>query len=169
MRQWWVRLVLVALAYIVAGRLALLLAISPGFATAIWPASAIGVIAVVRWGWSAAIGVGVGILVFGPRKQIPTTQPASRSPFTLAGRNDLYGDALNEAVFMRPGQGLTDGLVRLEDKGIDGAVVGGTATAITDLSSRARRIQNGFVRSYAATMVVGAAVLGVVLVLGRLG
>ena len=70
---------------------------------------------------------------------------------------------------MRPGQGLTDGLVRLEDKGIDGTVVDGTATAISDLSTRARRIQNGFVRSYAATMVVGAAIVGVVLILGRLG
>jgi NADH-quinone oxidoreductase subunit L len=116
-----------------------------------------------------AAGVGIAVLLFGPRKQIPTTQPASRSPFTLAGRRDLYGDAINEAVFMRPGQQLTDGLVRLEDRGIDGTIVGGTATAITELSGKARRIQNGFVRSYAATMVVGAALIGVVLILGRLG
>ena len=60
LRQWWVRLVIVAVAYIVAGRLALLLAIPPGFATAIWPASAIAVVAVSRWGSSAAIGVALG-------------------------------------------------------------------------------------------------------------
>jgi NADH-quinone oxidoreductase subunit L len=30
-------------------------------------------------------------------------------------------------------------------------------------------VQNGFVRTYALTMVAGAAVVGVVLVLGRLG
>ena len=58
--RWWVRLAIVAAAYVVAGRLALLLAIPPGFATAIWPAAAIGVIAVARWGWSAALGVAVG-------------------------------------------------------------------------------------------------------------
>jgi NADH-quinone oxidoreductase subunit L len=32
-----------------------------------------------------------------------------------------------------------------------------------------RRAQNGFVRSYALTMVVGAALVGTVLILGRLG
>jgi len=37
------------------------------------------------------------------------------------------------------------------------------------LSSRLRRTQNGFVRSYALAMVLGAAVVGAVIVLGRLG
>ena len=74
-----------------------------------------------------AIGVAIAILIFGRGREIPLTQPASRSPFTLAGRNDLYGDALNETVFMRPGQQLTDGLMRVDDDGIDGAV-DGTAT-----------------------------------------
>ena len=69
---------------------------------------------------------------------------------------------------MRPGQQLTNGLVRFESSGIDGAV-NGTATAIGRMSSRLRRVQNGFVRSYALTMTLGAAVLGVVIVLGRLG
>jgi NADH-quinone oxidoreductase subunit L len=47
--------------------------------------------------------------------------------------------------------------------------VNGTATAIGSLSGRLRRFQNGFVRSYALTMTVGAAIIGLVLVLGRLG
>jgi NADH-quinone oxidoreductase subunit L len=115
-----------------------------------------------------AIGVGVGVWLFGPRRDIPLTQPASRSFFTLAGRNDLYGDAFNETVFMRPGQQLTSQLVRLEDYGIDGTV-NGTAAAIGGMSARLRRVQNGFVRSYALTMTLGAAVVGVVIVLGRLG
>jgi NADH-quinone oxidoreductase subunit L len=115
-----------------------------------------------------AVGVTIGVTLFGPRREIPRTQPASTSPFVIAGRNDLYGDAFNEAVFMRPGQRLTSGLVRLEDSGIDGTV-DGTATAISSLSGRLRRFQNGFVRSYALTMTVGAAVVGAVLVLGRLG
>ena len=115
-----------------------------------------------------AIGVAIAVFVFGRGRQIPVHQPASRSPFTLAGRNDLYGDALNEAVFMRPGQQLTDGLMRLEDQGIDGAV-DGTATVISGVSSRARRIQNGFVRSYALPWWSGAGLVGVILILGRLG
>jgi NADH-quinone oxidoreductase subunit L len=114
------------------------------------------------------VGVAIGVLQFGPWREIPRTQPASTSPFVLAGRNDVYGDAFNEAVFMRPGQRLTSGLVRLEDSGIDGTV-NGTAAVIGGLSGRLRRVQNGFVRSYALTMTAGAAVVGAVLVLGRLG
>jgi NADH-quinone oxidoreductase subunit L len=115
-----------------------------------------------------AAGVAISAWLFGPQRGIPRTQPASTSPFVLAGRNDIYGDAFNEAVFMRPGQRLTDGLVRLENSGIDGTV-NGTAAAISGLSGRLRRVQNGFVRSYALTMTAGAAVVGAVLVLGRLG
>ena len=115
-----------------------------------------------------AIGVAISVWIFGPRREIPITQPASQSFLTVAGRNDLYGDAFNEAVFMRPGQQLTEGLVRFENSGIDGAV-NGTAAAIGGMSSRLRRVQNGFVRSYALTMTVGAAIVGVVILLGRLG
>ena len=115
-----------------------------------------------------AIGVAISVWIFGPRREIPITQPASQSFLTVAGRNDLYGDAFNEAVFMRPGQQLTESLVRVENSGIDGAV-NGTATAIGGMSSRLRRVQNGFVRSYALTMTVGAAIVGVVILLGRLG
>ena len=115
-----------------------------------------------------AIGVGISVWLFGPRRDIPLTQPESRSFFTLAGRNDLYGDAFNEAVFMRPGQQLTSQLVKLDDDGIDGTV-NGTAAAIGGMSARLRRVQNGFVRSYALTMTLGAAIVGVVIVLGRLG
>ena len=115
-----------------------------------------------------AIGVGISVWIFGPRREIPVTQPANPSFLTVAGRNDLYGDAFNEAVFMRPGQQLTAGLVRLENSGIDGAV-NCTAAAIGGMSSRLRRVQNGFVRSYALTMTVGAAIVGVVILLGRLG
>ena len=115
-----------------------------------------------------AIGVAISIWQFGPRRDIPRVAPETRSPFVLAGRNDVYGDAFNEAVFMRPGQRLTDGLVRLEGSGIDGTV-NGTAAVIGSLSGRMRRFQNGFVRSYALTMTAGAAAIGLVLVLGRLG
>jgi NADH-quinone oxidoreductase subunit L len=115
-----------------------------------------------------AIGAGISVLIFGPRRSIPAIQPQSRSFLTMAGRNDLYGDAFNEAVFMRPGQRLTSGLVRLEDSGIDGTV-NGTAAAIGGMSARLRRVQNGFVRSYALTMMLGVALVGVVIVLGRLG
>ncbi len=126
--------------------------------------SLVGVVTLVV----VAAGVAVSVWLFGPKRQIPVLQPASRSPLTLVGRNDLYGDAFNETILMRPGQQLTAGLVRLEDRGIDGTV-NGTGAVIAGLSSRLRRVQNGFVRSYALTMMAGAAVVGAVIVLGRLG
>ena len=115
-----------------------------------------------------AVGVAIAFVIFGPRKDIPSTAPESRSPFTLAARNDLYGDAFNEAVFMRPGQVLTDGLLRVEDDGIDGAV-NGTGSVVSQIAGQLRKVQNGFVRSYALTMVLGAVVVGAVIALGRLG
>src|SRR5215217_4582237 len=115
-----------------------------------------------------AIGAAMAVRIFGPRHKVTAEQPATRSLLVRAGRQDLYGDVINEAVFMRPGQRLTADLLRLEDNGIDGTV-NGTATAIGGLSAQLRRVQNGFVRTYALTMVVGAALVGVVLVLGRLG
>jgi NADH-quinone oxidoreductase subunit L len=117
---------------------------------------------------TVAVGVALAIVVFGRGRQIPVEQPASRSPFTLAGRNDLYGDALNEAVFMRPGIGLVSGVAKTDTGGIDGTVLG-VSGIVAGLGARLRRWQSGFVRSYALTMIAGAFVIGFVLVLGRLG
>ena len=66
------------------------------------------------------------------------------------------------------GSSSPQGWSRFEDSGIDGTV-NGTAAAIGGMSSRLRRVQNGFVRSYALTMTLGAAIVGVVILLGRLG
>ena len=124
----------------------------------------VGVITMV----AVLAGIGISFVFFGPRRTVPERAPRSRSPFTLAGRRDLYGDAFNEAVFMRPGQRLTAGLARLDRSGVDGTV-NGTGAVISGFSTRLRRVQNGFVRSYALTMTAGVAVVGVIIVLGRLG
>jgi len=98
-------------------------------------------------------------------KQAPATAPAG-SPLTRAARRDLYGDAFNEAVFMRTGQYLTRLLVYFDLKGVDG-VVNGVAAGLGGSSGRFRRIQNGFVRSYALSMFGGAAMLIAALLLVR--
>ncbi|MGI8767646.1 MAG: NADH-quinone oxidoreductase subunit L, partial [Propionibacteriaceae bacterium] len=56
-----------------------------------------------------AIGVLIGWLMF--RHAVPARAPATKNPLTVAARNDLVGDAFNETVFMRTGQGLVSGLV----------------------------------------------------------
>ena len=113
-------------------------------------------------------GIAVGFAFFGPRRTITDVQPATRSPFVRAGRRDLYGDAFNEAVFMRPGLRMTRDVSRFDAGVVDG-IANGTGTVLSGFSGRLRRVQNGFVRSYALTMTAGAAVVGAIILLGRLG
>ena len=91
-------------------------------------------------------------------RPVPVTPPVAVSPLTTAARRNLYFDALNETVLMRPGQWLTRALVYVDNRGIDGAV-SGLAAGVGGGSGRARRIQTGFVRSYALSMFGGAALV----------
>ena len=68
---------------------------------------------------------------------------------------DLYANAINEALIARPGTWLTRALVFVDNKGVDG-VVNGTAALLGGTSGRLRRLQTGFVRSYALSMLTGA-------------
>jgi NADH-quinone oxidoreductase subunit L len=101
------------------------------------------------------------------KKPVPTTAPVAVSPLTTAARSNLYFDALNESVLMRPGQYLTRALVFVDNRGIDGAVHG-LAAGIGGGSGRLRRWQNGFVRSYALSMFGGAALVVAALLVTRL-
>lgn len=87
------------------------------------------------------------------RDAVPEVAPAG-SLLTQAARRDLYQDEVNEGVFMRPGIHLTRSLVFADNRGVDGAV-GGMAALVGGTSSRLRRVQNGFARSYALTMLIG--------------
>jgi NADH-quinone oxidoreductase subunit L len=91
------------------------------------------------------------------RDQVPAVAPVG-SLLTRAARGDLYQDDVNEALLMRPGLHLTRSLVFFDNKGVDGAV-GGLAALIGGTSARVRRVQNGFVRSYALTMLAGVVVI----------
>ncbi len=100
------------------------------------------------------------------QQAVPATAPAG-SFITVAARQDLYGDVVNEAVVMRPGQYLTRFLVFFDNRAVDGAV-NGFAAMIGGLSSRSRRLQTGFARSYALSMFAGATLLIVAVVLVRI-
>jgi NADH-quinone oxidoreductase subunit L len=93
------------------------------------------------------------------RDEVPRTAPAG-SIITQAARNDLYQDAVNEGVLMRPGIHLTRSLVFVDSAGVDGAATG-LGRLVAGTSGRWRKVQNGYARSYALTMLVG-----VVLILG---
>ena len=103
------------------------------------------------------IGV-VAALIKYQFKAVDSIAPTDVSFATRLARNDLGQDAVNEALFMRPGQVLTQGLVVMDEKVVDGAVRG--IGAMTVLSGATlRRTQSGFVRSYAALILVGALIL----------
>jgi NADH-quinone oxidoreductase subunit L len=91
------------------------------------------------------------------RDEVPQTAPAG-SILTQAARNDLYQDSVNEGVFMRPGIHLTRSLVFADSAGVDGAATG-LGRLVAGTSGRWRKIQNGYARSYALTMLVGVVLL----------
>ena len=100
------------------------------------------------------------------RRPVPAIAPAARFPVTAA-RKDLYGDTVNESLLMRPGQWLTRLSVYFDNRGVDG-LVNTIAATVGGTSGRVRRVQTGFVRSYALTMFVGAVLLVGALLLVRI-
>jgi NADH-quinone oxidoreductase subunit L len=105
-------------------------------------------------------GVGIAVAMY-QRRPVPVEVPVG-SVLTRAARQDFYQDAFNESLFMRPGQYLTRFLVFFDNRVVDG-FVNGAAAMIGGSSARLRRMQTGFVRSYALSMLAGA-----VLVVGAL-
>ncbi|MBB5829401.1 NADH-quinone oxidoreductase subunit L [Micromonospora carbonacea subsp. aurantiaca] len=83
------------------------------------------------------------------------TEPQPAGVLVTAARRNLYTDAFNEAVFEKPGIFLTRALVFLDNRGVDG-LVNGLAAAVGGGSGRLRRLQTGFVRSYATSILTGA-------------
>ncbi len=100
-----------------------------------------------------AVGIVIAYRMYATRP-VPEEVPAG-SALTVAARRDLYGDAFNEAALMRPGQLLTRGLVEIDDEAVDGAG-SGLAGLVARLSSGMRRMQTGYARSYALSMLSGA-------------
>jgi NADH-quinone oxidoreductase subunit L len=120
-----------------------------------------GILAIVF----ALAGVALAWAMYG-RVPVPAVAPPGR-PLTVAARKDLYGDAFNESVLMRPGQWLTRLSVYFDNRGVDG-LVNTLAAAVGGTSGRMRKLQTGFVRSYALSMFFGAAVLVALLLVVRL-
>jgi len=113
----------------------------------------------------AVCGVGVAWAMYG-RVAVPAVAPRG-SVLTRAARADLYGDAFNESVLMRPGQWLTRLSVFFDSRGVDG-LVNTLAATVGGTSARLRKLQNGYVRSYALSMLIGAVLLVAGLLVVRL-
>jgi NADH-quinone oxidoreductase subunit L len=112
-----------------------------------------------------AIGIVVAYLAVG-RRPVPVTRPEPVAWPVRAARADLYGNAVNETLVARPGQWLTGALVFSDRRGVDG-LVNGLAALFGGSSGRLRRMQTGFVRSYALSMLGGSILLIAALLLVR--
>ena len=104
---------------------------------------------------AVVIGVSIAILKY---RAVPAVAPEEVSVFTKIARRDLLQDDVNEALLMRPGQRLTNFLVRFDYGAIDG-LVRSVARTVTGASREMRLTQTGYVRSYAFWIVLGALAL----------
>ena len=102
----------------------------------------------------------VGVVIAWRRyavSQVPVIPPVGTT-LTRAARVDLYQDTANDVLLVEPGQVLTRSLVYADKTVVDGAVTGVGLSTVA-LGGWVRRLQTGFVRSYAATMLLGLVVL----------
>jgi NADH-quinone oxidoreductase subunit L len=127
------------------------------------PESAVAVGTLVLSG----LGVLIAYLLVG-RRPTPVQRPEPVAWPVQAARRDLYANAINEALVARPGTWLARALVFVDNKGVDG-IVNGMAALLGGTSGRMRRMQTGFVRSYALSMLGGGVLLIAALLAVRFG
>ncbi|KAA1419485.1 NADH-quinone oxidoreductase subunit L [Nocardioides humilatus] len=110
------------------------------------------------------VGIGVALaLFFVQKRDVPRVAPTDVSFVTKAARADLYGDAINDALVVRPGSQLVTGLVATDRGVVDGAFSGG-GLVLRGAGQALRRLQSGYVRTYALSVLGGALVLVLTLV-----
>jgi NADH-quinone oxidoreductase subunit L len=102
-----------------------------------------------------AVGVAVAWLVFQVPDEIPRVAPQDVSFATKAARADIYMDDINDTLVVQPTGALVKGLAVFDRTVVDGLVEGGSATT-GGFANVFRRVQNGFVRSYALSVFGGA-------------
>jgi NADH-quinone oxidoreductase subunit L len=112
-----------------------------------------------------AVGIAVAYRMYATAP-VPRVAPVRVSALTTAARADLYGDAFNEEVFMRPGAQLTQALVEVDNAGVDGSV-NALAALVGRTSNRLRGLQTGFARNYALSMLAGAVLVAALILAVR--
>ena len=113
------------------------------------PATAISIMTL------AVVAIGIFVAVSKYRGDQLAQAPEKVSVLTRAARRDLFQDDFNETVFMRPGQSVVKNILNIDYLVIDGLVRAVGSVSLT-AGSRLRSLQNGYVRSYALLMFIGA-------------
>ncbi|MEA2510119.1 MAG: NADH-quinone oxidoreductase subunit, partial [Actinomycetota bacterium] len=92
------------------------------------------------------------------RERRASLYPRFRLPI-VAAANKFYVDELYGRAIVLPGKALANfSAYTLDARGID-RIVTGTGGLVAGFSERARRIQSGYVRNYAATFLIGVVIL----------
>ena len=96
----------------------------------------------------ALAGIGMGWLMF-------QRQPLRRMPRLL--ENKYYVDEVYDAAVINPINTVSrEGLWKIFDVGVIDGLVNGLGRLVTDIGAIARYLQSGFVRAYAAIILLGA-------------
>jgi NADH-quinone oxidoreductase subunit L len=96
----------------------------------------------------AGVGIGIGVWLFGKR-------PLLKMPRLL--ENKYYVDEAYDAALVNPIKtGSREGLWKVFDLGVIDGLVNGVGRGAASLGGLVRRVQLGFVRSYAAIILLGA-------------
>ena len=99
----------------------------------------------------AVIGIGIGWTIFKKR-------PTLAMPRVL--ENKYYVDEIYDAALIRPIEvGSREGLWKIFDIGVIDGLLHSIGQAVTELGRLARYLQAGFVRGYAAIILIGALIL----------
>jgi NADH-quinone oxidoreductase subunit L len=122
---------------------------------------------------STGVSIGISLLsvtagiviawVMYHRRQVPVDPPHG-SWLTRAAREELYGNQVNDVLVVQPTFYASRWLVWFDNRAVDG-FVNASAAFVGGMSGRLRRYQNGFARSYALSMVGGALIVVIALVL----
>ncbi|MBK9253327.1 MAG: NADH-quinone oxidoreductase subunit L [Proteobacteria bacterium] len=110
--------------------------------------------------WLALAGVVVAWFLYLKRPELPAAIAARLKPLLWVLERKYGFDWFNENVIARASRGLGALLWNVGDKAIiDGAAVNGSALTVGWLAGIVRRVQTGFLYSYAFWMVIGLALL----------
>jgi NADH-quinone oxidoreductase subunit L len=91
------------------------------------------------------------------KSAVPEIAPRG-TVWTRLARRDLGQDDVNDVLLVKPGQQLTGALALTDTHVVDGGVRG-VAALVAGFGQATRKLQNGYVRSYAATMVAGVIIV----------
>ena len=104
-----------------------------------------------------AVGVATAWYLVG-RNDVPREAPSEVSFATKAARADLYGDAINDRLVVRPGATTVWAMTHMDKVVVDGTVEN-ASLSIAGLGTVFRKVQTGYVRSYALSILIGVLIV----------